>query len=347
MAAGCLGERLTMSRRIVAFGELLIRLTPPNRQLLVQSPGLDWFVGGAEANAAVGLATLGHEVSFVGAVSSNTLGDRVISSLRAAGIDTRHLVRAPGRMGLYFMETGSGPRPSSILYDRAGSAFAELDPDLIPFDAAIAGAAVFHCGGITPALGPNGVRLAQRAVASACKFGVPICFDGNYRAQLWSSWASDPQRELRALVEQATILIGNHRDISLLLGKAFSGEGVERRRAAALAAFDEFPNLQLIASTARSLVTADHHQISARVDTRDASFQTPEIDITGIVERIGSGDAFAAGILHGWVNGCDLRGMAESGLALTALKHSIPGDLCVIGRAELDAFSASVGDVRR
>lgn len=336
-----------MSAKIVAFGELLIRLTPPHRQLLAQSASLDMFVGGAEANVAVGLATLGHAVSFVGAVSVNALGDRVVTTLRGAGVDTSHLIRTPGRMGLYLMETGAGPRPSSILYDRAGSAFVETAPEQIPFEAALSGAALFHCGGITPALGPNGVRLATHAMMAARKLGVPICFDGNYRGQLWSSWASEPQRELRALVEHATILIGNHRDISLLLGRAFSGEGVERRRAAAVAAFGEFPNLQLIASTARSLVTADHHRISARIDSRDDHSQTPEIDITGIVERIGSGDAFAAGVLHGWINGHDLRGIAESGLALTALKHTIPGDLCVVGRAEFDAFSASVGDVRR
>jgi 2-dehydro-3-deoxygluconokinase len=164
---------------------------------------------------------------------------------------------------------------------------------------------------------------------------------------LWSSWDSAPQRELRSLVEHATILIGNHRDISLLLGRDFSGEGVERRRSAAAAAFEAFPNLQLIASTARSLVTAEHHKISARVDSRESYFQTAEIDITGIVERIGSGDAFAAGILHGWLSGSDLRGMAESGLALTALKHTIPGDQCLISKAELDAFSIVAADVRR
>lgn len=336
-----------MASRIVAFGELLIRLTPPGHQLLRHADSLQSIVGGAEANVAVGLATLGHTVGFVGVVSQNALGDRAVAALRAAGVDTTHLVRMPGRMGLYFMETGAGPRPSSILYDRAGSAFAGADPAAIPFDAALADAALFHCGGITPALGPNGVALARRAAESARQAGVPVSFDGNFRGQLWSSWASDPQRELRALVAEAAILIGNHRDISLLLGKTFSGDGAGRRREAATAAFEAFPRLQLIASTARSVVAADHHRLSARVDSRDDCHQTAELELTGIVERIGSGDAFAAGVLHAWAEGRDLQTMAESGLALTALKHTMPGDLCVVSRTELDAFSAIAGDVRR
>ena len=152
---------------------------------------------------------------------------------------------------------------------------------------------------------------------------------------------------MRDLVADANILIGNHRDISLLLGKAFSGDGADRRREASDAAFAAFPKLQLIASTARHLVTSDHHRISARADSREAMHQTGEIEVTGIVERIGSGDAFAAGVLHAWLGGGDVAAMAETGLALTALKHTIPGDMCLIGREALESFSAGGGDVRR
>ena len=164
---------------------------------------------------------------------------------------------------------------------------------------------------------------------------------------MWAAWDSDPAAILRELVADATILIGNHRDISLLLGRAFSGDGEDRRREAAEAAFAAFPNLQLIASTARHLVTSDHHGISARVDSRSGSHQTEEIDVTGIVDRIGTGDAFAAGVLDGWLEGGDLAVMAERGLALTALKHSIPGDMCPVSRSMLESFSAGAGDVRR
>ena len=336
-----------MSAPVVTFGELLFRLTPPGAQLMVQADSLSLDAGGAEANVAAALGSLGHAVRFAGLVTDNALGDRAVAALRGAGVDTRFLARAPGRMGLYFMEAGAGPRPSAIVYDRAGSAFAQTDPAAIDFAGAVAGARLLHTGGITPALGPTGVALARAANAAAAAAGVPICFDGNYRGQLWSAWDSDPGAVLRELVSDAAILIGNHRDISLLLGKAFSGDGADRRREASKAAFAAFPRLQLIASTARHLVTSDHHRISARVDSRDAAHQTDEIAITGIVERIGTGDAFAAGVIHAWLGGGNERALAESGLALTALKHTVPGDMCLITRAALEGFEAGGGDVRR
>ncbi len=332
---------------VTCFGEILLRLSPPDRQMIMQAQSLDLVVGGAEANVASALASLGHDVRFAGVVADNPLGERSLAALRGVGVDVRHVARAPGRMGLYFLEAGSGPRPSAITYDRSGSAFAGAAPEGINFAGALAGARLLHCGGITPALGPKGVALARAAQDAAKAAGVPVCFDGNYRAQLWAAWDSAPAAILRGLVADATILIGNHRDISLLLGRDFSGDGADRRREAAEAAFDAFPNLLLIASTARQLVTSDHHRISARVDSRAGSHQTGEIDVTGIVDRIGTGDAFAAGVIDGWLAGGDLATMAGRGLALAALKHTIPGDMCPVSRAMLDGFSAGAGDVRR
>jgi para-nitrobenzyl esterase len=338
---------------VVCFGELLLRLSPPGQQLLVQADAIELAVGGAEANVAAGLASLGHDVRFAGLVADNALGDRALGALRSAGVDTAFLARAPGRMGLYFMECGAGLRPSAITYDRAGSAFANAAPSAIDFAGALAGARLLHCGGITPALGQGGVALARAAQDAALAAGVPICFDGNYRTQLWDAWDGDPRAILTGLVRDATILIGNHRDISLLLGKSFSGDGPDRRREAAEAAFAVFPRLQLIASTARHLVTADHHRISARVDSRAGAHQTDEIDVTGIVDRIGTGDAFAAGVLHGWLEGGDEARMADDGLALAALKHSLAGDMCLVSRAMLEgsrhkaAMSGAEGHSRR
>ena len=332
---------------VTCFGELLVRLTPPGRAMLAQANSLELSVGGAEGNVAIALSSLGHDVRFCGAVSDNALGDRGVAELRRAGVDTTHLARSAGRMGLYFLEAGAGPRPSAITYDRAGSAFAEAEPGAIGFGAALGGARLFHTGGITPAIGPKGVALARAANAAALAAGVPICFDGNYRGALWSAWDSDPRAVLTELVGDAAILIGNHRDISLLLGREFSGDGEDRRRDAAEAAFEAFPRLELIASTARHLVTSDHHRIAARVDSRAGGHQTEEIALTGIVDRIGTGDAFAAGVIDGWLAGSDLARMAETGLALCALKHSLPGDSAPITRTMVDAFSAQGGDVRR
>ncbi|MFM1885451.1 MAG: hypothetical protein RL026_608 [Pseudomonadota bacterium] len=332
---------------ITCFGELLLRLTPPASQLLVQASQLDVVVGGAEANVAAALATLGHAVRFVGLAPANALGDRAVTVLRGTGVDTRFIARAPGRMGLYFLENGGGLRPSSITYDRAGSAFAEALPGAIDFRGALSGSQLLHTGGITPALGPKGVALARAAQAAARDAGVPICFDGNYRSQLWSAWDSQPAQVLRELVADATILIGNHRDISLLLDTHFGGDDPESRRRAAQAAFAAFPRLQLIASTVRDIVTGEHHRLAARLDTRNDAQETAAVDITGIVDRIGTGDAFAAGVLHGWLEHSDLATLARHGLALAALKHSVPGDMCLLDRNALAAFSATGGDVRR
>ena len=336
-----------MAGKILCFGELLLRLTAPGRELLLQSGRLDMHVGGAEANVAVALARLGHATAMASRVPDNALGDAATGALRRHGVDTSGVATGAGRMGLYFLSPGAGLRPSDIVYDREGSAFALAGPDDFDWDALLAGADLLHLSGITPALGPRSAAAAQAAAAAARAKGVPVSFDGNYRAQLWSRWDSDPAAILNALVGQADILFGNHRDISLLLGRDFGGEGPERRREAAEAAFAAFPQLRLIASTARHVEDADTHRIAARIDGRDGAAQSDEMVVAGIVDRIGAGDAFAAGVLHGMLGGRDLDWTVQAGLALTCLKHSLPGDASLFGARDIEAFLAGERDVRR
>lgn len=332
---------------IAFFGELMLRLSPPGRELLLQTPALQVNVGGAEANVATGLACLGHKVRMVSAVADNPLGAAVIGELRRRGVDTSTVTVDPGRLGLYFLTPGAGLRASEVVYDRAHSVFADRAADAWDWDAALEGATRLHLSGITPALGPNTAAAAIAAAEAASARGIPVSFDGNYRAKLWEAWDSDPRGVLTQLIGHADVLFGNHRDVSLLLGKNFSGEGADRRREAAEAAFAAFPKLQLIASTARHVQDADSHRIAARVDTRAGGHQTDEVLVAGIVDRIGAGDAFAAGVLHGLIEGGDAKAAAESGLALTALKHSLPGDASLFTRADLAAFDAGGMDVRR
>lgn len=336
-----------MTGRLVFFGELLIRLTAPGNELLMQSPALSLHVGGAEANVAIGLAHLGHDCAMVSSIPPNALGRGAVAAVRGAGVDCSAVTSHPGRMGLYFLSVGAGLRASEIVYDRAGSSFAATGPENYDFDRLLAGAGLLHLSGITPALGPRSAEAALAAARAAKRLGVPVSFDGNYRAMLWDAWDSDPRAILSELIGTADILFGNHRDLSLVLERAFSGEGEDRRREAAEAGFAAFPNLRLIASTARHTVTADHHRIAARIDLRDASHQTADVDVTGIVDRIGAGDAFAAGVLHAYLSGGDARAMAESGLALACLKHSLPGDASRFGQSDIDAFHSGALDVRR
>lgn len=336
-----------MTRPIVFFGELLIRLTAPRHELLMQSPSLALHVGGAEANVAIGLVNLGHPCRMISIVPDNALGRGAVAAVRGQGVDCSGVSEAPGRMGLYFLSVGAGLRASEIVYDRAGSSFAAATSADFDWDAQLAGSALLHLSGITPALGPHSAEAVLAAARAAKRLGVPTSFDGNYRAMLWEAWDSDPRAILSELIGMADILFGNHRDLSLVLGRDFSGDGAERRREAAMAGFAAFPQLKLIASTARHIVSADHHRIAARVDSRDGAYQTDEAEVTGIVDRIGAGDAFAAGVLHSHLGGGDVRAMAETGLALTCLKHSLPGDASRFGQADIDAFHAGGLDVRR
>jgi 2-dehydro-3-deoxygluconokinase len=333
--------------RVACFGELLLRLTSPGKELLLQSGSLQVHVGGAEANVAVALANLGHTTSMISRIPDNALGEAASGYLRRYNVDSRHVEKARGRMGLYFLAQGAGLRASEIVYDREGSSFALSQGPDFDWDDLLEGVDLLHLSGITPALGPVSADAATAAVEAARRRGVQVSFDGNYRAQLWERWNSNPREILAGLVSSADILFGNHRDISLLLGKTFSGEGPDRRREAAQAAFASFPNLKLIASTARHMEDADTHRLSARIDTLEAVAETEEVVIAGIIDRIGAGDAFAAGIIHGLRLGRDLDWTVRSGLALTALKHSLPGDASLFGPKDVEAFLAGELDVRR
>ena len=332
---------------VVCFGEMLLRLSPPAAVPLSRANTLDLDVGGAEANVAIALAGLGQPTRMLTVLPDGPLGRRAIAALGEAGVSTQYIAQAAGRLGLYFFEPPSGSIGGRVTYDRAGSAFVEAVPGDLDFAAALDGACLLHMSGITPALGPAGVELALAAVAAAREAGVPVCFDGNYRANLWDAWDSDPRSILTRLVSEATILIGNHRDISLLLGQTFSGDGPDRRREAAEAAFDAFPKLELIASTARHVDSSTAQRLAGRVDMRESHWQTDEVRIDPVVDRIGTGDAYAAGVLARWLEGGSVREMAKTGLALAAMKHGIAGDSISVTRAELEAFDPAGSDVSR
>jgi 2-dehydro-3-deoxygluconokinase len=334
--------------RLLAFGEIMLRLSPPGRELLLQTPKLDVWVAGAEANVATALARLGHDVGMATMVPDNDLGRSAVATLRGHGVNVRGIRFGGARMGLYFVTSGAGMRATEVIYDRAGSAFAEAPLSAWDWDGLLEGVDRLHLSGITPALGPVPAEAALAAVQAASARGVPVSFDGNYRAKLWERWDGDPRAILTGIVAHADLLFGNHRDIALLLDRDFGGEGEARRQAAAEAAFAAFPKLRWIASTARHVDSVDHHRLSARIDMRDGHVQTEEVALSGIVDRIGGGDAFAAGVLHGLRSGGDSAAAARTGLALTALKHSLPGDASLFRQADIDAYLAGGGlDVRR
>ena len=339
--------RTVTSPRLVAFGEVMLRLSPPGRELLLQTPEFDVWVAGAEANVATALARLGHDVGLASRVPDNDLGRSAVATLRGHGVGTAAVVTGGDRMGLYFVTSGAGLRATEVIYDRSMSSFAEAPADAWDWNAVLNGAEWLHLSGITPALGPGPAANALAAVRAASRLGVKISFDGNYRAKLWERWDSDPKAILGELVDHADLMFGNQRDVALLLGREFAGDGEDRRREAAEAAFSRFPKLTTIASTARIVEAVDRHRLSARIDVRDAHFQTDEVLLSGIVDRIGAGDAFAAGVLHGLLHGFDMQAAARSGLALSALKHSLPGDASLFRQGDVAAYLEGGLDVRR
>ena len=329
----------------------MLRLSPPGRELLLQSGRFDVWVAGAEANVATALARLGHDTGFISCVPDNELGREAVGTLRGHGVDTRGIGYAGDRMGLYFVTSGAGMRATEVVYDRAHSSFAQAPAHSWDWSMLLAGADRLHLSGITPALGAEPAAAALAAARAASERGIAVSFDGNFRAKLWERWDGNPRAILTELVGHADLLFGNHRDIALMLATDFgdvSQSGSEdRRRRAADAAFTAFPRLQMIASTARHVEDVDRHRLSARIDARDAVAQTEEIVLAGIVDRIGGGDAFAAGVLHALRSGDGIEGAARYGLALSALKHSLPGDASLFRQADIDAWLAGGLDVRR
>jgi 2-dehydro-3-deoxygluconokinase len=343
-------EGLVMSRRVVCFGELLLRLGPPGRQLWLQSPTLDIHVGGAEANVAVALAGCGHHAAMVSVVPENALGTAALRELRRYGVDVASVRRGDGRMGLYFLGSGAIQRPSEVIYDRADSAFARAPADRFDWPLLLDGADALHLSGITPALGAAAADAAARAIDAAGNRGLLVSFDGNFRPKLWESWRGDPPTVLRRLFAGAGLLFADHRDIAVVLGAdAVAGGDTDAFAAAAQAAFAAFPALRRMASTVRVQHSVDHHTLSARMLTRDGGMHgTPAYEVTPIVDRIGTGDAFAAGVLHGLLSGFDETSALHFGLGAACLKHSVPGDFNLVSADEIAAFVGGGRlDVRR
>ncbi len=345
-----------MTGKVVCFGEILLRLGAPGREVLLQSARLDVQVGGAEANVAVSLACFGHAVAITGVLPDNSLGRAARGELRRHGVDTTALGSAPGRMGLYFFTTGAGHRPSEVLYDRDGSSFAMTQPEHYDWPMILHGTRLLHLSGITPALGPATARAALDAARAARAAGVQVSFDGNFRAKLWAAWDGDPKTTLHALFEQADIAFADHRDIALVLGADFAhvDDPLERFRTAAGAAFAAFPNLKRLASTRRTQSSVDHHQLGAMLAMRGGGsddlgmYRCEQVELGGIVDRIGGGDAFAAGVLHGLLSGMDDAASLAFGHAAACLKHYVPGDFNLVDVEDVMALVRGERlDVRR
>lgn len=317
---------------VATFGEIMLRLSPPGKELLFQSPRLEAVFGGGEANVAVSLAILGHRSRWISVVPANPVGDAALRELRKHGVDVSAVVRGGRRLGIYFAETGANERPSKILYDRDGSGLAEAKPGDVDWAAAFDGMGHLHVTGITPALSASAAALTLEAVRAGRAKKLTVSLDLNYRAKLWRYGRPAPE-VMRELAGLADILVGNEEDCQKALGLGAaadlgSGGGLdvaayERLTGEVLAAF---PRLERVALTMRESLSADWNRWSAVMRTRAGFLGSPVYEIRSIVDRIGAGDAFAAGLIHGLASSATDAEALDFAVAAAALKHSIPGD---------------------
>lgn len=325
-----------MSASVLCFGEILLRLSSPNKELLLQSARFDAHVGGAEANVAVSLSKFGHEAALVSTLPESPLGRGCAGELRRHGVLTDAIRFCEGRIGLYFLTHGAGHRPAEVLYDRAGSAFAAAAADVYDWDTLLAGCSWLHVTGITPAVSDAAGEAAMRAMTAARQHRVKISFDCNFRSRVWGARAKQAPAVLRKLCEQADVIFGDERDFAFML------EGNTD------AAFAAFKDLQFVACTNRERHSADTQEISGSLRSRRDTYTTRPYSLYGIVDRIGAGDAFAAGVLHGLIRSFDPQKTVDFATAAAVLKHSIHGDFNLASAADVELLlSEHRTDVRR
>jgi 2-dehydro-3-deoxygluconokinase len=341
-----------MTKTTVTFGEIMLRLSAPGSERLFQTPELVATFGGGEANVAVSLAGFGLPVSFVTVLpEQNPIADAAIADLRRHGVDTSRIVRGPGRMGIYFLEPGANQRPSKVVYDRQGSSIALACKGRIDWKSTFAGADWFHVTGITPALSECAAAVTLEAVQQARAMGLTISCDLNYRKNLWK-WGQPPAKVMCELVREIDIAIANEEDIQKSLGI----EAAVDVHASTLdpacyesltnTVLKQYPNLKMIAVTMRESISASRNRWSACLNTREEFLVSHVYDITDIVDRVGAGDSFAAGLIYGMHGLSGPRETLEFAVAASCWKHSIPGDYNRVSVSEVTDLLRNGGSGR-
>jgi 2-dehydro-3-deoxygluconokinase len=338
-----------MSKKVVTLGEIMMRLSTPDFLRFVQSDRFDVTYGGGEANVAAALCNYGLNGTFVTKVPDNALGQSAINHLRRYGVDTQFIARGGKRLGIYFLETGASMRASQVIYDRAGASIADVDISEFNFDKILEGAEWFHTTGITPALSDKSAALAEAALKAAKAKGITTSIDLNYRKKLWTK---EKAREVMTkLCQYVDVCIGNEEDADTTLGFKSAGTDVTKGELNLEGYKDVFKqmkdkfNFKYIASTLRESHSASDNGWSALVYDGNEFHHTRQYEVR-IVDRVGSGDSFASGFIYGLVSGMQMKEAAEFGVAASAIKHTIPGDLNHATLAEVNELMKGDGSGR-
>jgi len=330
-----------MVKKVVTFGEIMLRLKPLGFERFFQSPVFEAAFGGGEANVAVSLANFGIPVSYVTVLPKNDIGNACIAELRKFGVDTSMIKYAPGRMGIYFLEAGANQRPSKVIYDRENSAIALSKPGDINWSDVFKDASWFHITGITPAISASAADLSMEAVRTAKNMGLTVSCDFNYRKNLWK-YGKSAVEVMGELVKHVDIGIANEEDCQKALGITADVD-VEKGRLDAGAyesltrkVLERYPKMRLIAITLRESKSADHNGWSACACDGNQFYLSRKYEITDIVDRVGGGDAFAAGLIFGLEKYGNTQKALDFAVAASCLKHSISGDFNRVSVSEVE-----------
>ena len=329
--------------KIITLGEIMLRLSPDGNDRFVQTDHLRIIPGGGEANVAVSLANYGHEACFVSKLPKHEIGQIALNALRRYGVDTRYVVRGGDRIGLYYAETGASMRASKVIYDRAHSAIAEAEPDDFDFDTIMEGADWFHWSGITPAISDKAARLTKLACEAAKRHGVTVSVDLNFRKKLWTS--EKAISVMRPLMQYVDVCIGNEEDAQLCLGFKPDAD-VEGGQTYASGYHKIFEQMQrefgfkYVVSTLRESHSASHNGWKALIYNGSEFYESRHYDIMPIVDRVGGGDSFSGGLIHGLLTKQTQGEALEFAVAASALKHTVNGDFNLVSVEEVEALAA-------
>lgn len=337
--------------KFITLGEIMLRLKAPGHERFFQTNLLEASFGGGEANVAVGLSRLGLEAAFVSAVPDNPIGDACVMELQRHGVDTSYILRQGDRIGVYFLEGGANQRPSLVVYDRSYSAISQSKAEDFDWQTIFEDAVWFHITGITPAISVSAADLSLEAVKQAKKKGLTVSLDLNFRKKLWKygKSASEVMSKMTQLVD---IAIGNEEDCQKSLGIQMdmdveSGNlDAEKYRILTEKVVENYPNLKKIALTMRESHSADYNGWSAVLNTGDMFYISQKYEITDIVDRVGGGDAFAAGLIYGLNMLKSEQEALNFAVATSCLKHSIPGDLPLTSLKEVQNLLKNGGSGR-
>lgn len=336
--------------KVVTFGEIMLRLSTPGYQRFVQSTQFDVNFGGGEANVAVSLAQFGLDAYFVTRLPKHEIGEAAVNSLRKYGVKTDYILRGGDRVGIYFLETGASQRPSKVIYDRAHSSIAEIAPGMVQWAEVFKGAKWFHITGITPALSAGAAEAAVEAVQSARQLGLTVSCDLNYRKKLWTH--EQAEKTMTRLMQHVDLAIANEEDAEMVFGIKAGETNVQagkldiaKYQSVGEQLMKRFPSLKNVAITLRESLSASDNNWSAVVWDGAKFYQSRKYSIR-IVDRVGGGDSFGAGLIYGLLSGKSTQDALEFAVAASCLKHTIPSDFNHVSIAEVESLIKEGGSGR-